>query len=165
MAGRGVHFALTADEVDALRGCATDEMRLDVLTEEIEETLFEDHRDRVCETDKAWDAIHRSLTDGSLSDRESVSSLAVLGGESLYEEDDYIMALKTRDQVRRAVDALKPITREALRRAYDDIDPDVYAGELGDDDFEYTWTNFDELRGFFQRSADAGLYVLFSVDQ
>jgi Domain of unknown function (DUF1877) len=65
MAGRGVHFALTAEEearlVDEPDG--DDDHLIDVLGE-IEERW---DRDWLVETDKAWDAIHRCLTDGTLN--------------------------------------------------------------------------------------------------
>lgn len=37
----GVHFALTQDEVDALKSQASDSERLDYLQEELEERYFE----------------------------------------------------------------------------------------------------------------------------
>ena len=62
MAGRGVHFALEDEEVGRLRASPSDEERLEVLTEELEEDLFASARERVFESDKAWFAIHLAFT-------------------------------------------------------------------------------------------------------
>ena len=63
----GVHFALTAEEVDNLKAFEDDAERLEHLQEEIEETYLEEYRELTAQTDKAWDAIHRLLSDGELS--------------------------------------------------------------------------------------------------
>lgn len=62
----GVLFSLDESEVEKLKSFETDEERLVYLQEEIEENYFEDYPQRVAELDKAWDALHRSLTDGKL---------------------------------------------------------------------------------------------------
>jgi hypothetical protein len=102
MGCRGVHFAVTEDELAALLARPHGDDRLEFLEEEIEERLFEEAPERVCETDKAWDAIHRALTDGSLEPKAAgyPGSAVILGGQSLYDSDDYIVSLKRTDQVR-----------------------------------------------------------------
>lgn len=40
--------------------------RLDLLREEIEEQYLSDDKKYAAESDKAWDAMHRTLTDGRL---------------------------------------------------------------------------------------------------
>src|SRR5690349_17131207 len=91
MGCRGVLFAITDERVEALLG-AGDDAELMGVVEEIEEaweTPF------VAETDKAWDAIHRALTDGSLDNGggEAPLNRAILGGTHLHQGDDYIVAL------------------------------------------------------------------------
>jgi len=63
VACRGVHFAITDVEAKKLRGAAGDEELKRVVQEEIEEKWERDH---LFETDKAWDALHRCLSDGTL---------------------------------------------------------------------------------------------------
>ena len=92
MSCRGVHFALTDVEVRALESREGDRAGLEYVQEEIEEKFFKNRRDDLVETDKAWDAIHRCLTDGTLSNASaSPLELVVLGGRSLCSGDDYIM--------------------------------------------------------------------------
>ncbi len=127
----GVHFALDEEQVAALKATPEDQ-RVEFVQEEIEEGLWSADPSRGEETDKAWDAIHRALTDGDLSYDSSPYPLShvVLGGEPLYGGEDYIISLKTPDQVRDVADALKAVTREELRRGYDRIDAAAYQGEL-----------------------------------
>jgi hypothetical protein len=166
MSARGVHFSLTKGEVEALEALDDDDARLEYVQEEIEEEFFERRTEDLAETDKAWDAIHRCLTDGTLASATgSPLELVILGGRSLYEGDDYIMTLKGPDQVRAVSPDLAAVTKASLRASYDRLDPEDYAGELGDDDFEYTWENFVSLREIWQRAAETGRSILFTVDQ
>ena len=80
----GVHFALTEEEAIKLKSFDKDADRLDYLQEEIEDSYFSDHPELMAESDKAWDAMHRALTDGKLTyDRNGPLSMVVLGGEGL----------------------------------------------------------------------------------
>lgn len=60
---------------------------------------------------------------------------------------------------------LARITEASLRASYDKIEAGEYDGEIGDDDFGYTWENFVALRDFWERAAEKGRSVLFTVDQ
>ncbi len=60
----GVHFALTEDQVkEQLAGIESDSDRLAFLQEEIEERVFDELPELAGESDKAWDAIHRCMTE------------------------------------------------------------------------------------------------------
>ncbi len=163
----GVHFALTEVDVETLRSLPDEGSRLDRFQEVIEEDYFADHRDYVAESDKAWDAMHRALTDGQLTwdGGQYPFNHVVLAGELLYTKPDYIMSLKTPAQVRDVVAAIADITEADFRRLYFAIDPDAYGFPLSEDDFGYTWTWFLEVRNLFLRAAKEGRYVLFSADQ
>ena len=166
MGARGVHFSLSDLEVTRLESYESDEDRLAYVQEEIEETYFETRRQDLVETDKAWDAVHRCLTDGTLAGAtRHPLALVILGGRLLYTGDDYIMTLKSPEEVRAVAPLLSAITEATFRAAYDGIDVGEYGGELGDDDFAYTWQNFVALREFWGRAAEAGRSVLFTVDQ
>jgi hypothetical protein len=166
MACRGLHIALDDADVAALRALEEDE-RVEFIGEELEGTLWVADRARGQETDKAWDAIHRSLTDGGLAWDGGPYPLGhvILGGELLYEGDDYILSLKSPQQVRDVAAALPQVTRDRLRAGYDRIDPADYGFPLADEDFDYTWDWFQGLAEFYQRAADAGRAVIFTADQ
>src|SRR5512133_302751 len=111
MGCRGVHFSLDEEQVSSLRAVPEDQ-RVEHVQEEIEGTLWSADPSRGEETDQAWDAIHRALTDGDLTyeNGEYPLSHVVLGGEPLYGGEDYVISLKTSAQVRDVAAALKDVT-------------------------------------------------------
>jgi hypothetical protein len=163
----GVHFALGDHDLRALRSQASDQARLDYLQNQIEEIYMNSQKQWCAETDKAWDAIHRALTDGRLSRDNGTFPLShvILGGESLYEADDYIMRLKSAEEVQAIARALRDVREDEFRTRYYCIDPDNYGMPLGDEDFRYTWEYFTTMREFFQHAAKAGRCVLFTASQ
>jgi hypothetical protein len=168
MACRGVHFALTDEQASRLMDTpGMDDEHLMAFVEEIEEGPDGEGWDAewVQETDKAWDAIHRCLTDGQLEWGRSPYHNCILGRDNLYEGDDYIMSFLEPEEVKEVAEAIKDIDRGWLRRKYDAVDTSNYQGVLSDDDFEYTWSWFEPLREFFQKAAAANRAMLFTVDQ
>ena len=159
----GVHFAITPEQERALLAAddAGDTDRVEVMAAGIEEEWTDDAL-RV-DTDKAWDAIHRSLTDGTLDPDggEYPLSYAIAGGRHL--SDDFYLVHVAAADVRAVAEALRGVDRERLRRGFDAIDDEDYDGAGDDADFEYTWDNFTDLRTFYERAARAGRAVLFTA--
>jgi hypothetical protein len=162
----GVHFSLSADEVDRLRA-VPEQQRVDYVHETIEKDCFDNHRERLAESDKAWDAMHRTLADGQLSWDGGKYPLnhVVLGGERLYDGTDFIMVLKTPEQVRDVARVISSLDEAEFRRRYFSIDPDSYGFPMDDTDFGYTWNWFQEVRKLWMEAASEGRYVLFTADQ
>jgi hypothetical protein len=167
MACLGVHFALTDAEVEKLTSFAENQDRLDYLQEEIEEDYLTNHEDMTAQSDKAWDAMHRLLSDGELSYYDGPEPLrfAVIGGDPIYTERDYIMSLKTPDQVKQLAARLPKITKEEFKHRYDTMDAGKYGCPKSDEDFEYTWHWFTGIVAFYVRAANSGRHVLFTADQ
>ena len=164
MACRGVHFALTDDQRSQL--IALVESEGDVIEHIQEDIESQWDEEWLCETDKAWDSIHRCLTDGTLSDDDSTPfHWCVLNGSQMYIGDDYIVSFVDVSEVKQIADAISPITESEFRMRYNAIDASGYGMPLSDDDFEYTWEYFTALREFYKRAATANRSVLFSVDQ
>ncbi|ESQ74088.1 hypothetical protein ABAC402_15665 [Asticcacaulis sp. AC402] len=163
----GVHFALTADDVAALQGISGEQERLAFLQEELEERYFAGPAEYIAQSDKSWDAMHRTLSDGELTSDEGTFPLnhTVLAGTPLYSADDYIMSLKTPEQVRAVASAIEHLTIADFRQAYERIDAASYEGEIGDEDFTYTWEWFQHVRVLYLRAAAEGRFVLFTADQ
>ena len=159
----GVHFAIDAAAESRLLAAESDE-DLEQIIEDIED-LWD--REFLFETDKAWDAIHRCLTDGTLDCEggEYPLSHVILGGEPLYEGEDYVIAYVPADEVTVVAAALAPIDRAWLRERYDSLEFSDYQGSRSNEDFDYTWGNFRGLAAFFQAAAQAGRAVIFTVDQ
>ncbi|MEU7611822.1 YfbM family protein [Micromonospora sp. NPDC049204] len=155
----GVHFAITSEQERSL--LAADDDRVGEFLEEIEESWYDDTF-RV-DTDKAWDAIHRCLTDGTLDPDGGPYPLshAVLGGRHLH--DDYYVVYVSAAEVRDVAEALRTIDRVWLRLRFDAIDGSDYDGAQDDDDFEYTWSNFADVQAFYDRAAKADRSVIFTA--
>ncbi|MEV6492765.1 DUF1877 family protein [Actinoplanes sp. NPDC051633] len=103
------------------------------------------------------------MGDGTLDPdgADCLLSHAVLGGRHLHDEYYvvYVSAAETRD----VAAALLAVDPGWLRRRFDAInDPDC-AGAQDDTDFEYTWTNFVDVRAFYQRAAAARRAVIFTA--
>lgn len=159
----GVLFALT--DADAQRLLAAgDGDAVMTIVEEIEEQWDEAW---LAQTDKAWDAIHRCLSNGTRYRDEGEYPLnrAILGGKPLYDGEDYVVAYVAPKEVKDVAAALAPLTEQDLRKRYDAIDADDYDGEHGDEDFKFTWTHFLAVREFYKKAAAGGRSAVFTVDQ
>jgi hypothetical protein len=163
MPARGVHFAVTPAQEKALLAAKSDRKLME-LVEEIEEAWEEPF---VCETDKAWNAIHRCLTDGTLLcvSGEYPLNHCICGGRQLFRGRDYTVSFVSAEQVKDVARALPKITKAWMRQRYVKIDPEEYdEAEMGDEDFGYTWENFLDLRRFYKKAAETGRAVIFTAD-
>lgn len=162
----GVHFSLSSDEVERLR-TIDESARVDFVHEVIEQEYFTNQPERKVESDKAWDAMHRVLSDGELTWNGGDYPLnhVVLGGELLYTGSDFIMVLKSPDQVRDVAAALPGVTEDEFRRRYFGLDPNSYGCPLSEIDFAYTWDLFQDVREFWMTAASEERYILFTADQ
>ena len=90
---------------------------------------------------------------------------AVLAGEILYSESDYIMSLKTPAQVTDAAKAMADLTEAEFRKRYFAIKPCDYGSPVTEEDFQYTWDWFQGVRDFYAKAAAENRFVLFTADQ
>lgn len=162
MASLGMHFMLTPEQEGQLLGASDDAART-AFIENIEEN--HDKAD-VLSTDKAWDALHRCLTDGTLNIDGGDDPLAhaILGGRHLVEADDYFISYLTADQVAATAKALAPLDKDWLLSRYRKLTATDYDGPYDSDNLSYTSDNLNDLKDFFQRAAAAGKPVIFTVD-
>src|SRR5258705_825739 len=144
MACRGVYFALTNDEAKHLLESADKDDVVDFIQEEIEARWDEEW---LQEVDKSWDAIHRSLTDGTLQCRgKSPLERFVLGGKQLSRRSDYIVSYLTPHEVRDVSDAARTVSKDwfreqyfKLKRTFLGMDFSNYDGPINETDFEHSW--------------------------
>lgn len=167
MACLGVLFSVGSNTVDLIENLTSDEERIDYVKEILEEDYFHNHPTWVAELVKAWDALHRSLTDGGLDfdNGEFPLSHVVLGGKVLCANEDYIIVLKSSSQVAEIAEAVSQITRDELQQRYFQLDPEEYGDSLSEDDFNHTWEWFDASKNFWVKASEEGRSVLFTVDQ
>lgn len=164
MGSRGVLFAIDDAVARRLRKAAGDDDAVMEIIEEVEEDWDEPN---LVETDKAWDAIHRALTDGTLGwgNGEYPLNHTILGGIDLIEGSDYIAVLKSPDQVSDVADAVGAIDDTAMAERYATIVPPDYSPEYGDEDRADTVDWFGRVRALFRTASDSGSWVLFTADQ
>lgn len=162
MGARGVFFALDRAQAERLVEAEGDEELMERL-EEVEEAWDEEN---LAECDKSWDALHRCLSDGTLDFQggEYPLNRCVLGGRQLHEGDDYTVSFIPPEEVRDVARALAPVTREWLRERYFRLVPRDYSPEYGEEDFDYTWEWFQDVRRLYASAAERGMAVVFTVD-
>jgi hypothetical protein len=167
MGSLGVHFAVTQGTVDQFLAADGDDRAVMELLEALEEGDLPNDPQFSQDTDKAWDAIHRCLSDGSLRPEGGTAPLnrCVLGGRSLYDANDYIITLVTPEEVREVATALAPIDAAWMRGRYKSLEATHYRAFMNPQDFEYTWDWFAELKDFYRRAAEGGYSVLFTASQ
>ena len=163
MSCRGVFFAITPAQANALPAAKDDDSVM-ALVEAIEGTWDEDN---LAECDKAWDAMHRCLTDGRLEYGNGPDPLnhCVLEPRQLHRGDSYIVSLVSDEKVREAATALKDITEAWFRQQYHTIVPKDYAPEYGEQGLDYTWDWFKGVQELYAKAAERGRAVIFAVDQ
>jgi hypothetical protein len=119
------------------------------------------------QTDKAWDAIHRCLSDGTLAwaGGEWPLNGAVLGGEPAYLGTDYIIMFLDHEDVTEIAAALDKVSQPWLRQRFFRIPAHGYWRAVDEDDFDYTWHWFERMRAFFRKTADEGRDMVFTANQ
>jgi hypothetical protein len=159
----GVHFALTGKQATCLLSAHSDEQVLTIVKDDIEREWDEEW---LLETGHAWDAIHRCLTDGSLAVNHATPlSRCILGGRQLYHAGDYIISFLPPAEASQVYQAMAEIDQEWFREKYFALDQAQTGYEVDEDDFEVTFGYFGELKQFFQKTAESGRAVIFTVDQ
>jgi len=170
MACRGVHFALTEEESKQLLKEAETGKAIDFIQEVVEARWETDWPQ---ETDKSWDAIHRCLTDGTLKCAgKSALEKCVLGGRQLHRCNYCIVSFLTSDETDEVATALAGVVKEWFEMRYWALKKKMlwfavsdYAGSISEEDLEYSWSYFQELKAFFQKAAAAKRAVVFTVDR
>jgi len=162
----GVHFALTPVQEKRLLARVGDDDKVIELVQTIEEGEGFLELPDACQTDKAWDAIHRCLADGQLTydGGEFPLRAVILGGRQLVEDADYTVAYVPASDVPQIATALAGLDEEWLRARYDQLAGTDYDGPMNDDDFDYTWTSLQDVTEFYATAADRGRAVIFTVD-
>lgn len=160
MSGRGVLYAID-DDVLAQLGEAPDDAAVLAIVGELEERW---EAGFTCELEKSWEAIHRTLSGGSLdtSSGTRLERLAVLGGTCLVRDDETIVSVKAPDQVQKLARLLAGWDRPRFRQAYYAIDRSEY-GDLDEEDLDYAWVFFERAVELYREAASVERAVVFSL--
>ena len=134
-----------------------DRPRFRELRLEIEEAADSDVHD----SDKAWEALHRTFSNGTFDVIDGDPLTHCFFGERILSEDGQFVAMLTPSNVAVVAGLLSTVTEVWLRARYFSMQfPDYKQGQ-DEDDFAYTWACFQGLPEFFARARAAGRYVIF----
>ena len=160
---RGVLFALNAEDGVQVAEAESDADVISVV-ERLEERWDGSWLE---ELDKAWDALHRCLSDGTLNEDggDYPLSFAIFGGEPALDKHGYIVRYVDPEEVVAVSDALNSVDEQWLRQRYNTLAFIGYQGVRSEEDLAYTVASLPGLRSFYQRAAAAGRAVIFTVDQ
>jgi len=164
---RSTHFAISPDHATRLLDLETGKDRLKLLQTDIAPHMFQSEGEMTCITEYAWNTVHRCLTDGYLKwdNGTPPRNQVILGGENLYERDDFVMLLKDPRMVRGVAYALQNITKLWMAAGYKTIPPSDYEFTKSEDDFEIAWDALLEVKRLFDVAGRNGRYILFTVEQ
>ena len=158
----GVLFALNSTDEQRLKNCHEDD-RPNFIGNEIAELYAEEW---FCDTDKAWDAIHRAFNNSLLTyDFANPLQGVILGGMAMYGDTDYIISYKNADQVIKISEALSKVIELDFRTRYFAIAEDEYGQRASEDDFAYSWSNLKDLETFYHKAVGARRCVVFTAAQ
>jgi hypothetical protein len=163
----GILFSLDEKMVREIKSLTPDEEKVNYVSVQIESPFTKHSPQHMALFDKSWDALHRCLTDGRFDYDNGTFPLShvIMGGERLYFKSDFIITLKTPEQVKEIAQAVEQIDKAELRKRYFEMNEDDYDGPFNEDDFEYTWEWFEESKPFWELAAKENRYVLFTADQ
>lgn len=122
------------------------------------------------DVDKAWNGIHYLLT-GEVEETAHPLGFLVSGGQPIGKEDVGYGPARAFSSTKLAAicDQLAPLSRETLHTRYQPkemdragVYPEIWARD-GDDGFEYLFSNFEQMREFFQeaRRRKWGMLIYF----
>ena len=177
----GLHIALTNEQRVKLLEQDNDDDRIDYVVGDIEGAWDEKH---LVQTDKAWDAIHRCLSDFPPNTPEFYPQpgvdrayalpedygtyplkVCVLGGKKLMDDESrHFLRLIEPNEVIDAAAALEKIDEAWLAGKYWTHCEGAWP-EYGEEDVEYTWAYFQDMRDFFRAMSGNGRAVLFTAPQ
>src|SRR5579872_1090842 len=163
---RGIFYAVTPEEAESILALVGNDSAL----ADAVHNLYTPERQRahfLAGIDKSWDAMHRCLTDGTLRDigkGTTPLSWCVLGTKNLHAGKEYIICYLTPEQVGEVEDAIDEMDVPAFVARYRKLQSAGYGGQYGDEDFQYTWDYFTNVRNLYEKAADANRAMIFIVD-
>lgn len=159
----GVHYMISYEQAMKLLHLKSDEDIFNTVQEVLApaatgETSFD--------CNAAWDALHRSLSNGTLDPRQGQRPLNMtfLCGNFLTRGEDYIAVLTTPTEVKQIAEAPAKVTEEGLKKKYFDQKFPGYL-DKSQSNWEQTWAGFQGLPEFFANAAARKQHVLFTATQ
>lgn len=164
VAGEGAYVVLTRNDAKDLFAMEGDEAVRGFI-EKLRNSPKHREADLVLECGKAWDPIHRVLTDGTLS-RESddfPNDHCVLGGRRLHEGADFEVIMVRPDIVILVAESLHKMKRAEFSEKYLALDPEQYGHVPTETEGDAVWAMFKLIRQLFEDASGDHAAVVFTV--
>jgi len=160
MSGNGILISLNEKNQDKLSSAQSDEEVINTILELEEEV----DNDSIFELDKAWNILHRSLTDGRLEydNGEYPLNMCIMNGFQIHEGDESVVSVVPQDKVPDIAAALENITYDKFKDGFSKIDTSNFP--VTKDDLEYGWSIFQGLPEFWKHAALKNRAVVFHTD-
>lgn len=150
---RAVVFSLNTEQVQKLL-IAEGDRQVHLVAEEIEEEWDKDH---LVELDKAWDAMERCFALKGLGRPFSEA-------KQLHKGSSRIISLLNSSSLNELLAKLEKLTHSEFQELFVHMGLSKdYEGPGDEDDLEYTWSYFQELREFYRTAHQQGRATLFTV--
>jgi len=167
MPRRGTFYAITPEEAERLLALVGNDAEL--AKECLELWTPERQRQRfIAPVDHAWEVLHRCMADGTLRGIGAGSDplqWCVLGGKSLHQGKEYIVCYVTPEQTAEVAEELDDIDVEWFVGRYKLLPTAGYTGPIDNEDFQYNWEYFTNVRNLYSKAAGDGRGVVFVTDQ
>lgn len=163
MVGTGYLIALSRDNAKRVFG-QPDDAGLAGLLDELRKSPELKKKGHVLDLAKAWDAIHRLLTEGTLDPTggDAPLNMTILGGKSIHKGTDFAAVVVRPDMTPFVAEALAEITEEEFRKKFADLPKHGYSQNVGDKDFDEVWRVTRLVCEFYEFCAAERLAVLFT---
>lgn len=162
MVGTGYLIALSRDNAKRVFAQG-DDAGLISLLDELKKSPELKKKGHVLDMAKAWDAIHRLLTEGTLEPNGGDFPLntAILGGKPIHKGTDFAAVVVRPDMTPFVAEALAEVTQEDFQKKFGDLPGHGYNQGTTSKDFDEVWRVTRLLKDFYEFCAAERLAVLF----
>jgi hypothetical protein len=165
MAGREYLLALDGPCIALLLAAEGDDRRVIEVIKELDAAGAPDE----CGADKAWDGIHRCLTEGRPGSEDGACppNAVVLGGLPLHRGEGYVVSYNTPAEVREreVAAALAVLDLAPFLARYRALDQEEYGAPTDQAGLECLNSYLGKITTFYQRAAQTGRASVFVADQ
>lgn len=162
MVGNGYHIALSRENAKRVFSAQGDDALLK-LVEEFKASKAMKADGQLLDLKKAWDPIHRCLTDGDLDPAGGEFPLnhVILGGKQLHKGDAQVVVLVRPDMVGFITEALRDLKEPDFRKRFFELVPAKFDQPITEKEYTHIWAIFREVLAFYEYCDEERMAVLF----
>jgi hypothetical protein len=167
MSYQGVHFAITDQDLSALRSLPVEADRVDYVSNVIEKAWDDNF---ATQSDKAWALIHSALqmsnpcSDDLEKAIDAPASWAILGAEDLALTTDAMVVHVDKSRVGDVARYLEGVSASEIRSRLCRLIEKHQCDRLSPEEADYAAEWYPGIAELYARAASAGRHVIFSAD-